>query len=144
MELIGMELVTVLDIEYVSIRHNPEEKFMWNEWRESIPSQQLREAMMFACDFILDNEVELILADYTRMHATTVEDQVWIATHSAEKLQHSRLRKVANVMAHDVFQQIAIENIYEKASEIPLPCVSEAFFTKEAALDWLFSDKYAF
>ncbi|GAB3529958.1 hypothetical protein GCM10027443_09900 [Pontibacter brevis] len=64
-----MELVTAFDREYVTIRHSPEEKFIWNEWRSAIPRPQLREAIMFACNFILDNHVELILADYARMCA---------------------------------------------------------------------------
>lgn len=127
----------VLDKEYVTIRYNPSEKLLWNEWRGNIPSKQLREAINFACEFIVANNVALILADYTRMHAPSREDQVWIARNSAAILQHSKLRKVANIMGNDIFQQISIETIYEIASKTPMPCDSQNFVSKEDALDWL-------
>lgn len=135
-----MELVKVWEKEYVTIRHNPEEKMIWNEWRGVIPSEPLREAMIHSCEFIVDNDVELILADFTRMCAPSMEDQVWIANHTAEILQHSKLRRVANLMAQDLFQQIAIETIYEIASRTPMPCESRDFFSQEEALEWLFED----
>ncbi|WP_460921232.1 hypothetical protein [Pontibacter brevis] len=69
-----------------------------------------------------------------------MEDQVWIAVYSAELLQHSKLRKVANLMAQDIFQQLAIERIYEKASELPMPCETREFVSREEALEWLFPD----
>ncbi|MFD2512352.1 hypothetical protein ACFSRY_00620 [Pontibacter locisalis] len=132
-------LKKVLDKDYFTMRFSVGENFIWNEWKGAIPSKQLREAIIFSCEFILANNVELILADYTKMCSPTVEDQVWIANHSADLLQHSRLRKVANLMAQDLFQQLAIQNIYDKASEVPLPCESRDFVSKDAALEWLFS-----
>lgn len=135
-----LELEIALNKEYLTVHYNAEENFIWNEWRDTIPSPQLREAMISACQFILANDVELILADFTHMCAPTVEDQAWIASHTAELLQHSKLRKVANLMAQDIFQQMAIEKIYEKASERPLPCESKAFVSQEDAIEWLFSD----
>jgi hypothetical protein len=73
------------------------------------------------------------------MAAPTMEDQVWVANHSADLLQYSKLRRVANLMAQDLFQQIAIETIYDIASEAPLPCTSRDFVVKEDALEWLLS-----
>ncbi len=134
-----LELIIALENDYVTIRHSPEEKLICNEWKGVIPSPELRKAMMFACEFILDNDVELILADYTAMCAPTFDDQVWIANHSAELLQHSKLRRVANLMAQDIFQQLAIESIYEIASETPMPCETRDFVSKDEALEWLFS-----
>ncbi|NDK55815.1 hypothetical protein [Pontibacter fetidus] len=130
---------TVLRRDHVTIRHCPEEKLIWNEWRGMIPSDKLRDAIIFSCQFIIKNDIELILADYTLMAAPTVEDQVWVANHSAELLQHSKLRRVANLMAQDLFQQIAIESIYDMASEVTLPCTSRDFVVKDDALEWLFS-----
>ncbi|MBC5773709.1 hypothetical protein H8S95_06515 [Pontibacter sp. KCTC 32443] len=135
----SIALEKVWEKEYVTIRHNPEENFIWNEWRGVIPSKELREAMIYACNFILDNQVELILADYTRMAAPTMDDQVWIANHTAELLQHSKLRRVANLMAPDIVQQVAIKSIYDIASEFSLPCESKDFDDKLEALEWLFS-----
>lgn len=125
--------------EFVTIRHNFEKKMLWNEWRSNIPSGPLREAMHFACQYIIDNEIELILADYTRMLPPSLQDQTWIATHAAQILQHSKLKRVANIMGTDIFQQISIETIYELASKYPLPCESRDFIFKEDALEWLFS-----
>ncbi|WP_018478785.1 hypothetical protein [Pontibacter roseus] len=62
--------------EYVTIRHSPDVRLIWNEWRGIIPTEPLRVAMMKASQFIVDNQVELILADYTNMGAPSMEDQV--------------------------------------------------------------------
>ncbi|GAA4441560.1 hypothetical protein GCM10023188_40220 [Pontibacter saemangeumensis] len=140
MLLSALEFTVALQKEYVTIRHNPPEKFIWNEWRHTIPSPQLREAMLFACEYILAHDVELILADFSKMHAPSLEDQVWIANRSAQLLQHSKLRRVANILSLDVFEQIAIENIYALASNLPMPCETREFVSKEEAMEWLFSD----
>lgn len=66
-----LEWIIAVDKNYLTIRYNPEEKLIWNQWRGTIPSPQLREAMISACHFILENDVELILADFTRMGAPT-------------------------------------------------------------------------
>lgn len=133
-----LDLKVAFDKEYVTIRYCAEEKYIWNEWRGLIPSQELRDAILFACYFILDNDVELILADFSKMTGPSLEDQVWIANHSADLLKHSKLKRVANVLAPDLFQQVAIENIYDIASEVPMPCITKDFVSKEEALHWLF------
>lgn len=133
-----LELVIAWEKEYVTTRYCSGEHFIWNEWRGAISSANLREAMIFSCEFILKNNVELILADYTLMIAPSLDDQVWIANHTADLLQHSKLRKVANIMAQDMFQQLAIQTIYGIASEVPLPCESRDFVMKREALKWLF------
>ncbi|MEJ8803828.1 hypothetical protein [Pontibacter sp. H249] len=88
----------------------------------------------------MSNDIELILADYIQMGAPSMEDQKWIANYSAKILQYSKLKKVANLLASDIFQQIAIEVIYETASEIPLPRESKYFLSQEDAMDWLLQD----
>lgn len=136
-----MEALTytkALEKEFVTISYSQERHFIWNEWRGEIPSHELREAILFSCHFILDNGVEFILADYTLMIAPSLDDQIWIANHSAELLRHSKLKRVANVLASDIFQQVAIETIYDIASEVPLPCESRHFVSQEDALQWLF------
>lgn len=131
---------TILKRDHVTIRYCPDKKLIWNEWKGVIPSHKLRDSIIYACQYIIENDIELILADYTSMAAPTMEDQVWVANHSAELLQYSKLKRVGNLMAQDLFQQIAIGNIYDIASEVPLPCVSRDFVVKEDALEWLLSD----
>lgn len=135
-----LELTIAIDKAYLTVHYNPEEKLIWNQWRGAIPSPQLREAMTSASRFILTNDVELVLADFTRMSAPTVEDQRWIASQTAQLLQHSKLRKVANLMAQDIFQQMAIEKICEKASELPVPYEIRPFVLEVDAIEWLFAD----
>lgn len=133
---------TVMEREFLTMKFCPKQQLLWNEWRGSTPSLQLREAMIYACNFILENGVELILADYTKMCAPNLEDQVWIANHTARLLQHSKLKRVANILAKDLFQQLAIESIYEKASAVDLPCESRDFIAKEDAMEWLYEEKH--
>ncbi|MBX0334290.1 hypothetical protein K3G39_13685 [Pontibacter sp. HSC-14F20] len=128
-----------LERDCVTIRHNPEDKMIWNQWRGNISSGPLREAMIFACDFTITHEVELILADFTFMLPPSLQDQTWIARNAADILQHSKLSRVANVMGSDIFQQISIETIYEIAFRTPLPCESRDFLSTGDALEWLFS-----
>ncbi|MCX2741520.1 hypothetical protein [Pontibacter anaerobius] len=139
MLLSTLEFTTILDTKYLTIRHCPEEKLLWNEWRGVIPSQQLRQAIIYDCNFILENDVELLLADYLNLSAPVVEDQVWVARHSAPLLRKSRLRKVANLLAQNIFQQLAVENFYEKEAVLPRNCVRREFVSNNDALVWLLS-----
>ena len=136
-----LELKEAFTNEYVTIRYSAEENFIWNEWRGVIPSRVLREAVLLTCEFVLANKIAFILSDYSRMSAPLLDDQVWISNHFSDLLHHSRLRKVANLMAQDLFQQVAIQTIYDMASEVPLHCESRDFVSKEEALEWLFLEK---
>ncbi|MBB6612683.1 hypothetical protein H7F15_16695 [Pontibacter sp. Tf4] len=129
----------VLDSEYVTIRHCPDERLLWNEWKGAIPSGKLRAAVRFASEYVAANNIELILADFSRMHAPSREDQVWIARTGARILQHSKLRKVANLTSSDIFGQIALETIYDIAAETPLPCEVRNFISEQSAAEWLYS-----
>ncbi len=134
-----LNLEVVRNKEFVTMKYSASDKFLWNEWRGNPSSTDLREAIIFSCEFILENEVELILADFIKFCPPTLEDQVWIATHSAKLLQHSKLKRVANLLSQDVFQQIAIETIYDKAAEIPQPCECKNFMFTADAMEWLLS-----
>lgn len=137
----ALELDLLINQEYLTVRVCEEEKFQWNTWKGSLPSQQLRSAMLQACHIILEYNIEYILADFTRMAAPTLEDQLWIANHTGAILSNSKLKRVANLMAQDIFQQVAIETIYDKASLIPQPCESQDFISMEDALNWLFEGR---
>ncbi|WP_299990927.1 hypothetical protein [uncultured Pontibacter sp.] len=128
-----------LELDFVTIRHFPDQKLFWSDWRGIIPREPLREAMHFASQFIIENEIELVLVDYTHMLPPSLQDQNWIATHSAAILQYSKLKRVANVMGYDIFQQISIETINEIAYRYPLPFESRDFMFKDDAFEWLFS-----
>ncbi|PVY37312.1 hypothetical protein [Pontibacter virosus] len=128
-----------LELDFVTIRYSPDQKMFWGNWRGNIPSKPLREAMHFASQFIMDNEVELVMVDYTFMLPPSLQDQNWIATHSAAILQHSKLKRVANVMGSDIFQQISIETINEIAYKFPLPFKSRDFMFRDDAQEWLFN-----
>ena len=129
----------VLANNYVTIRHSPADKLIWNEWRGTIPSSDLKEAMLIACNLIVVNNIELILADYTQFSPPTREDQVWIAKTASNILQHSNLRRVANINGHDIFQQLAIDTIHQIAAQTPMPCETRDFLSKAEAKEWLFS-----
>ncbi|MER2999177.1 hypothetical protein [Pontibacter populi] len=132
-------LETVLQNDYVTIRYSSEDKLIWNEWRGTIPTADLKEAMLFACNFIVANNIALILADYTHLSPPTREDQVWIAKTTSKILQHSNLRRVANINGHDLFQQLAIDTIHQIAAQTPMPCETRDFLSKAEAKEWLFS-----
>ena len=135
-----LSLEKVLATNYVTIRHSPEHKLIWNEWKGTIPSAQLKEAMLFVSNFIVANNIALILADYTHLSPPTREDQVWIARTTSTILQHSNLRRVASINGHDIFQQLALDTIHEIAAQAPVPCMSCDFLSKAEAKEWLFAD----
>lgn len=136
-----LSLVKVLANKYVTIRHSPVDKLIWNEWKGTIPSADLKEAMLFACNFIVANNIELILADYTHLSPPTREDQVWVAKETSKILKNSNLRRVANINGHDIFQQLAIDTIHQIAAQTPMPCETRDFLSKAEAKEWLFADK---
>lgn len=135
-----LNLVSVWEREFVTIRYSAKENLVWNEWRGFIPSKPLREAMVYASEYVVAHDVAYILADFTRFGSPSLEDQIWIANHTAEILRYSKLKRVANILAPDIFQQMAIETIYNTASKIPMPCVTKDFVSREDALEWLFEE----
>lgn len=44
-------------------------------------------------------------------------------------------------MAQDIFQQMAIEKIYQKAYEQSFPGESRSFVSEDDAIEWLFEGK---
>lgn len=130
------DFITVLREEHLTMRYYPQDSLLCNEWRGVIPSGDLRNYILLACHFVVDNHVEFILADYSRMSAPSFDDQVWVANHSADLLRHSRLRLVANVLANDLLQQLAIGTIYDLASA-STRFESRDFVHKDDALKWL-------
>lgn len=135
-----LDLVTTWSEDHVKLFYDPVRSLAIAEWRGAIPSAQLREATLYTCDFVLSKGIELLLYDYTLLFAPNLDDQVWIANHSAELLQHSRVKKIANLMAQDLFQQIPLEGVNDTFSDISLHCESRDFLSKEEALEWLLSD----
>ena len=134
-----LEWTVVWEKEYVTIRYNPQQKLVWSEWRGVIPGMELREAMVYNFEFIIANDVEYLIEDYSCMSAPSMDDQVWISNHTAVLLHHSKLRRVANLMAQDLFQQIGMEYHHETTAKITVLCESRDFVTKDEALEWLFS-----
>ncbi|MDX5443061.1 MAG: hypothetical protein LPJ89_04675 [Hymenobacteraceae bacterium] len=135
-----LELVTTWDKEHVKLCFDSDKKIVVAEWKGAIPSKQLRDATVQTCDFVLEHDVELLLNDYTLLLIPNLEDQVWVANHAAELLQHSKIRKIANLMAQDLFQQIPLEGVNDSFSNVPLHSESRDFLSADEALQWLLSD----
>ena len=55
-------------------------------------------------------------------------------------LQHSNLRRVANIQGPGIFQQVAIDTIHEIVSKTPMPGEVRDFLSKAEAKEWLFSE----
>ncbi|PTX14943.1 hypothetical protein C8N40_10941 [Pontibacter mucosus] len=128
---------TALQEQHFSLRYYVDDKLVCTEWRGVVPCDTLRQYSLYVCQFILDNNAELVLADYSRMIVPCLEDQVWIANRTEKILRQSRLTRIASVLAPELFQPLGGRSTPEFAAQLHLPCELRDFAHKNDALNWL-------
>ncbi|OKL39597.1 hypothetical protein [Pontibacter flavimaris] len=128
---------TALHEQHLTMRYYDADKLLFNEWRGVVPSEVLKLYTLTVCHFVVDYEVAYVLADYSRMTAPSLVDQLWVINHSENLLRHSVLLRVATVLSPELFQPLEEPATNPPAIGLKLPCDMRDFPLKEEALHWL-------
>lgn len=128
---------TALQEQHFSLRYYADDKLVCSEWRGVVPCDTLRQYSLYVCQFILDNNVELVLADYSRMIVPCLEDQVWVANRTEKLLRQSNVSRIASVLAPELFQPLGGRSSTDITIQLRLPFDLRDFTQKNDALNWL-------
>lgn len=105
-------------------------------WNGFLSSQMYRDSMTRCLNLIHEKQVKCLLSDNRKMKAIRQQDQRWAIDEWSPKLAQTTLLKMATLQSEDIFNQMAINSIMEKAAHL-FPFQNQFFSQEQAALDWL-------
>ena len=86
-------------------------------WNGFISGDVLKSAVLTCIQLLEEKKPKNWLADNRKLKALRMKDQEWLAENLVPKLADSSIKKMATLISEDIFNQMAIENLYTKASE---------------------------
>ena len=130
----------MLELRYqsdvVSILVDKDKQLGKAEWRGFLSSPEFRENGLRCAQLCQDEKLERWLADQRTMRAIRQQDLQWAALELLPKLLATPLRRMAVVVSADIFNNMAMEQLYKRAGSIGDMVIKE-FVTEEEALEWL-------
>jgi hypothetical protein len=108
-------------------------------WYGFASGTEHRQSVM-ECVKLIDNEKpHYWLTDNRKMKAIRQADQEWFEQHIVPRMATSSLRKFATLISEDIFNQMAVEKLYQHASHL-IPFEMKMFKDESAAYKWLKQD----
>ncbi|QCR21335.1 hypothetical protein [Pontibacter sp. SGAir0037] len=130
--------VKTAQIEIVRFSLKANYNFLKAEWLRLPNSEEYRTGMSLICEEILTNTVWYVLVDVRKLGMPNVADQVWSTGLVKNALYRSEVKRIATIMAGDIFQQNMIQKMsVQTRREYNLPYDSEFFLTESEAMEWL-------
>lgn len=106
------------------------------EWRGALNSTEFREAFWKCIELTNEKKLENWLGDNRKMKAISEQDQEWTFQVATPLLLRSTLRKMATVVSEDIFNQMAVTTMFDRAAPV-LTFENQYFKEFEKALEWL-------
>lgn len=130
-----MEKVYYQD-SYLELYYNRQNQTARAVWHGFLSGETLRQAIK-QCTQLLETEKPLNwLADNRQMKAIRRKDQEWIQAYLIPKIVASSLRKMATLVSEDIFNRMAVEELYARASS-QITFDHQYFKNEIAATQWL-------
>lgn len=122
--------------ESLTLYYNRQTKTARAVWNGFISGDVLHQSIA-QCLQLLEKEKPLNwLADNRKMKAIRQKDQEWIQGNMIPKLVTSSLQKMATLVSEDIFNRMAIENLYVEASD-KIKFDHKYFKNEKVAAQWL-------
>lgn len=109
-------------------------------WNGFLSGETLQNAVQQCLRLIEEEQPLNWLADNRKMKAIRQKDQEWLESVLIPKLMASRLRKMATLISEDIFNQMAVENLHNRANNL-VKFDHQYFKDEKAATQWL-EEKY--
>jgi hypothetical protein len=122
--------------EYLCLYYNRQNQTARAVWQGFLSGETLRQAIT-QCTQLLETKKPLNwLADNRKMKAIRQKDQEWIQANLIPKIVASSLHKMATLVSEDIFNRMAVENLYVRASD-QIKFDHQYFKNEKAATQWL-------
>ena len=122
--------------DYLLLYYNRQSRTARAVWNGFLSGETLRHAVA-QCTQLLEEEKPLNwLADNRKMKAIRQKDQEWMQANMVPKIVASSLRKMATLVSEDIFNRMAVENLFVRANEL-IKFDHQYFKDEKAATQWL-------
>ncbi|MEJ8804360.1 STAS/SEC14 domain-containing protein [Pontibacter sp. H249] len=106
------------------------------EWRGFLSSEEFRNNGLRCLHLIQAEGLVRWLADQRVMRAIRQQDLNWVVTELVPLMLASPLRRMAIVVSVDIFNNMAMEQLFKRAGNLGDLIIKE-FDNEDAALQWL-------
>jgi hypothetical protein len=122
--------------EYVTLYADPVRRMGRAVWNGFMSGEVFRSNVNTSLRLIEDKNPVIWLADNRKMKAIRQKDQEWFEKEVLPRLGASSLRKMATLISTDIFNQMAIENIFTRGDKL-IRFDHQFFKDEQEALEWL-------
>jgi hypothetical protein len=140
---IDLHLQSVFQNDYLKAEIDKAHHLIYVEWFRHPDSQALRDGFLRLADIVLESKSRYWLSDAQAIHYIEFADQNWMLSEMAPVLKKSRLVKFARLTTPEGMLMMDVARLYDmvgKLTALGITTKLEMFTSKEAALEWLFSD----
>jgi hypothetical protein len=124
---------------YLTLYYHAAESLGHPVWTGFASGEEHRNSVLECVKLIQEKKPQRWLTDNRKMKAVRKADQDWFTTEIIPIMAASSLRKFAVIISEDIFNQMAVNNIYQQTTRINN--FEMKFFDNEVtALTWLKQD----
>lgn len=131
-----LKMLPVFYNDFICIDTAETVSFLEVTWKRVLQQEEYRQGMEAFIKCATLTGARLVLVNYCKMPTPTLADQTWAGTYAMPLLRKSSIERLARLLSVDIFQNLALENIFRLAQ--PLPYAAENFTQVDTALSWLF------
>jgi hypothetical protein len=125
-----------LEKPYLTLYLDEQKKLAIAEWKGVLSSAEYREAFMKCLELMYEKKLENWVGDNRKMKAISEQDQEWTFQVAAPLLLRSTLRKMATLVSEDIYNQMAVTTMFDRAA--PMMSFENQYFKDfDQAMDWL-------
>jgi hypothetical protein len=135
LQAILMETV-YFENDHVILYYDPSRRLGRAVWYGFMSGDDFRSNLNTSLRLIEDKNPALWLADNRKMKAIRQKDQEWFEKEVMPRLGTSSIRKMATLISEDIFNQMAVENLYTRSNKI-IHFEHQFFNEEQQALAWL-------
>jgi hypothetical protein len=131
----------IFDKSFLTIFADDEIKQIHLRWKKFANSDEFREGLNFAYEYVKNNNIKKWLANLRDMSIIKEADRDWVNNEWFPLMAKTGLERMAIIISHDYFNQSAITRIMNKAEEEQhLRYATEYFNDIDRARAWLLKD----
>ncbi len=129
-------MVPILETEFAQLLFNLEKKTLRLIWKNNCSSESYRFTYKKVLELIKKTDVDFFVADISKLTEVAPSDRKWLQQRVIPKLFKAGIKKVAAVVAGDVFMQRHLSHINKNAADEK---IIKQFGNLSAALRWFSS-----
>jgi hypothetical protein len=123
--------------DIITIHYAEDRQLVYTEWHDFAKSEEYRSILNTYLQLVQEKPVRFWIGNNTKAKAIRPADQEWTAKEWALQFAKAgQLRKMAVVVAEDLFNKMAVENMFIKAAGV-IPFDTKYFRTVPDAEAWV-------